>query len=451
MDRMYDVAVIGGGPAGTVAAIASARMGARTILIERNGFLGGALTACGTGPMMSFHAGSTQVVRGIGDELVQRLKKNGYSGGHAPDAVGFCSTTTAFDMEGMKIILEEMAQEAGVELLYHTIYTDCERDGDRIMKVYLYAKGGAFEISAKVYIDASADADLAADAGVPTVYGRDMDGLAQPMTLNARVYGVNREELCRYVMGNPENMSSYFPKNLSEYSHFDLSGAFEELKKAREADEFHIDRDMVLCFETNQKGEYIVNMSRVVKHNVLDPFSMTQAEIQGRKQVREILHFLKKYIPGFENCRLAFTGPCIGVRESRKIQGVYRLTEEDLVSNKMFSDAVSMGGYPIDVHDPEGEKTEYAFLKKGSWYSIPYRSLISREISNLVVTGRCLSSTQAANAAVRVTPVIMGFSQGAGTAAALCAAGAVDVRCLNTDLLRQQLLKQGVFLEEYQG
>lgn len=100
-----------------------------------------------------------------------------------------------------------------------------------------------------------ADADLAADAGIPTVYGRYMNGLAQPMTLNARVYGVNREELRRYVMGNPENMSSHFPKNLSEYGHFDLSGAFEELKKAREADEFHIDRDMVLCFETNQKGD----------------------------------------------------------------------------------------------------------------------------------------------------------------------------------------------------
>lgn len=450
MKEIYcDVAVIGGGPAGTVAAIAAARMGSETVLIERNGFLGGTLTACGTGPMMSFHAGNTQVIKGIADEIIEEMKQRGYSSGHMPDAVGFCATTTAFDTEGLKIVLEDLAADAGVHLLFHTDYIGCELEGEQIKAVILHAKGGNFKLIAQVFIDASADADLAADAGVPTVYGRDSDGQAQPMTMNARVYGVDREKLCHYIMENIDDMSTYTPRKLSEYSHFDISGAYSKVKQAKQNGVFNIERDMVLCFETHNSGEYIVNMSRVLHYNVLDPFDMTKAEIEGRKQVQELLAFLRAYIPGFEHCCLAYSGPNIGVRESRKICGMYRLKKEDLLNNIMFEDAIAMGGYPIDVHNPDGEKTDYSFLKKGSWYSIPYRVLITQEISNLIVTGRCVSSTQEANAAIRVTPIIMGFSQGAGVAAALCARRKQDVRTLDTGYLRKYLKKQGVFLEEY--
>lgn len=162
----FDVAVIGGGPAGTVAAIASARRGAKTILVEQNGYLGGALTACGTGPQMTYHAGDVQVVRGIPQEMEEEMIRRGFSTGHIPDAVGFCSSTTAFDPEGMKIVWEDMAREAGVTLMYHTVFTGCTVENGVIRTARLYTKGGFYELSAKVFVDASADADVATSAGV---------------------------------------------------------------------------------------------------------------------------------------------------------------------------------------------------------------------------------------------------------------------------------------------
>ena len=138
----FDVAVIGGGPAGTVAAIASARRGAKTILVEQNGYLGGALTACGTGPQMTYHAGDVQVVRGIPQEMEEEMIRRGFSTGHIPDAVGFCSSTTAFDPEGMKIVWEDMAREAGVTLMYHTVFTGCTVENGVIRTARLYTKGG---------------------------------------------------------------------------------------------------------------------------------------------------------------------------------------------------------------------------------------------------------------------------------------------------------------------
>ena len=445
----FDVAVIGGGPAGTVAAIASARRGAKTILVEQNGYLGGALTACGTGPQMTYHAGDVQVVRGIPQEMEEEMIRRGFSTGHIPDAVGFCSSTTAFDPEGMKIVWEDMAREAGVTLMYHTVFTGCTVENGVIRTARLYTKGGFYELSAKVFVDASADADVATSAGVTSVYGREEDNLAQPMTMNFHVYGVDREKVCDFVLNNLDDMARYTPRNLRELRHYDISGAFSRIQAAKDAGEFHIDRDTVLCFETNTDGEYVVNMTRIAKHSAVDPFDLTEAEIEGRKQVQETLRFLKKYIPGFENCHLAFSGPNIGIRESRKVDGVYKLTAEDLTDNVMFPDAIAMGGYPIDVHSPDGGNTVHKFLKPGSWYSVPYRSLVTPGVENLIVAGRCLSATHGACSAVRVTPVLMGIAQAAGTAAAQSAHTDMPANKLDTNALREQLKADGVFLEEY--
>lgn len=446
----YDVAVIGGGPAGAIAAIASARCGAKTLLVEQNGFLGGMLTMAGTGPMMTFHAGEKQVVFGIPEELVQRLEAQGFSNGHMKDAVGFCGSTTAFDSEGLKLTLEDMALESGVTLLYHTVFLDCKTENGAIQSARLFSKGTFLELESRVFVDASADADLATSAGIPSVYGRESDHLAQPMTMNCRVYGVDRERLAEFVTSHPDDMYAFTPKNLKDYPRYGISGAYSLVLKGKENGDFNVDRDMVLCFETNNPGEYIVNMTRVTHHSAVDPFELTDAEIQGRKQAHETVHFLQKYVPGFENCVLMTTGPHIGIRESRKIDGVYKLTGDDLINNVMFKDAIAMGGYPIDIHSPDGESMYHKFLKKDSWYSIPYRSLITNQISNLIVTGRCLSATHEACAAVRLTPILMAISQGAGTAAAQAAADGAAVNQIDTGKLRGTLKDNGAFLEEYQ-
>jgi len=446
----YDVVVIGGGPAGATAAIAAAREGAKTLLVEQNGYLGGMLTMAGTGPQMTFHAGSTQVVKGIPDEIVERLKQLGMSPGHMEDFVGYASSITPFDAEGMKLVLETMAQEAGVTLLYHTVYTGCTVEKGSIQQVRLFAKNGFFNVTAKVFIDCSADADLATHAGVPSIYGRESDNLAQPMTMNVKVANVNRDMVMKYIVQNKNDMLHTIPfDRLQQLARTGMQGAYSVIKLAKQNGKFNIDRDMVLCFETNNKGEFILNMSRIANKSAVDAFDLTDAEIEGRRQAHQIVAFMKKYIPGFENCHIVMTGPHIGVRESRKIEGVYKLTAEDLLSNRMFEDAIAMGGYPIDIHSPDGESTKHCFLKPGSWYSIPYRCLITNQISNLVVAGRCISATHEACAAVRVTPILMAIAQAAGIAAAHSAQNNIAVNCIDINYLRNRLKKNNVFLGEY--
>jgi len=447
---IYDVVVIGGGPSGTTAAIAAARHGAKTLLVEQHGYLGGMLTMAGTGPQMTFHAGEIQVIKGIPDEIVQRMVELGFSPGHMEDAAGYCSSITPFDVEGMKLVLETIASEAGVNLLYHTVYTGCNIYESKITNVDLFSKNGSFSVQAKVFVDASADADLATHAGVSSVYGREKDNLAQPMTMNFRVEGVDRNKVIEYIKSHREDMYPSVPfDRLNDLPRCAIIGAYSLVKLAKQNGDFDIDRDVVLCFETNVKGQFIVNMSRVIKCNALDPFELTEAEIKGRKQAHKIAHFLKKYFPGFENSYIISTGPNIGIRESRKINGVYKLTVDDLLENRMFPDAIAMGGYPIDIHSPDGEGMTHRFLKPGSWYSIPYRCVITNEIDNLLVAGRCISATHEACAAIRVTPIVMAIGQGVGTAAALAAAMDTSVRDVDIDLLRTKLKEDGVFLEEY--
>lgn len=445
----FDVAVIGGGPAGTAAAIASARHGAKTILVEQYAYLGGAMTACGTGPQMTFHAGETQVIRGLPQEMTEEMILRGFCTGHVPDGVGFCSSTTAFDPEGMKIVWEDMAMDSGVTLLYHAVFTGCTVEAGKITSAQIYTKGGFYRLNAKVFIDASADADVANAAGIGTVFGRDSDNLAQPMTMNFHVYGVDRDKLCDYVENNLDDMFHMTPKKIRPLRRYDISGAFSKIQAAKEAGDLTYNRDTVLCFETSNDGEYVVNMTRISKRSAVDAFDLTEAEIIGRKQVQETLHFLRKYIPGFENCRLAFSGPNIGIRESRKINGIYKLTVDDLTGNVMFPDAVAMGGYPIDVHSPDGNNTIHKFLKPGSWYSIPYRCLVTNEVENLIVAGRCISATQEACSSTRLTPIVMALGQAAGTAAAQSVASGEKANAINTDTLRKTLLQDGAFLEEY--
>ncbi|MBW4845601.1 MAG: FAD-dependent oxidoreductase [Lachnospiraceae bacterium] len=446
----YDVVIIGGGPAGTVAAIASARCGAKTLLVEQNGYLGGMLTMAGTGPQMTFHAGSTQVVQGIAEEIVARLVKEGFSPGHMEDFVGYASSVTPFDAEGMKLILETMVKEAGADLLYHTVYTGCEWEDRKIRKVRLYGKQGFFDVSASVFIDASADADLATHAGIGSVYGREEDHLAQPMTMNIKVSNVNRDKMIEYIKNNSGDMLETIPfERLQLIPRSGMQGAYSIIRMAKEKGEFPIDRDMVLCFETNNPGEYILNMSRIIKKSALDSFDLTEAEIEGRKQAHAIVAFMRNYIPGFEHAVIVTTGPHIGIRESRKINGAYRLTASDLLENKMFEDAIAMGGYPIDIHSPDGGTMEHHYLKKGSWYSIPYRCLYTNELDNLLVAGRCISATHEACAAVRVTPILMAISEGAGTAAAIAAKQGIGVAAIDVAQLQNLLKDHGAFLEPY--
>ncbi len=449
----YDVVVMGGGVSGSVAAIAAGRAGAKVLLVEEHGFLGGSLTSMGVGPMMSFHnPAGEQVVRGIPDEIIERLKARGAALGHIPDTTTYCSTVTPFDSEELKIELESMVREAGGELLYHTQLAGVERDGERIARIVVCNKAGLTAIGARVFVDATGDGDLAARAGVAFVRGRAGDNVAQPMTMNLKLANVDTAAIRRYAKDNPDDFlwhpwgAEEALKRLDVSPRISLAGFLKSWKAARERGEVDVPRDQVLFFETPVPGVVIVNTSRINGLDATDPFQLSRAESIGRRQCVQIFNFLRKHAVGFENAVRMDTAAKIGVRESRHIVGLYTITADDITEAHSFEDTIALGGYPIDVHAPAGTTTGTVHLDPNTMYHIPLRSLLVETVANLVVVGRCISATHEASAAFRVTPISMAIGQGGGVAAAEAFQRGVPPREVPFAAIRQRLLQQGARL-----
>ncbi|AUC23565.1 hypothetical protein BTO15_16295 [Polaribacter sejongensis] len=450
----YDVIVVGGGVSGSHAAIASAKTGAKTLLIEQFGFLGGSLTAMGVGPMMTFHNKSgRQLVFGSPNDMVNRLIEKGASPGHILDSTGYCSTVTPFDAEMLKVTLEDMVVEAGAEILYHTRLIDIAQDGNKIKSVFIHNKGGIQEIPAKIFIDASGDSEMVKLSGVPFTEGRPGDGKSQPMTTNIKVGNVETKKLREYMINNWDQFDAderaedkaevlKRTKRISTWGFYDLWNA------AKEKGEVTIPRDNVLFFETNTEGEFIFNTSRVLGFNPVNPFDLSKAETLGRKQCVEIYKFLKKYAPGFENATFVSTAPHIGVRESRHPLAKKVLVSDDLVNEVRFKEVIAVGGYPIDIHSPDGGNTDSVHLNAEGAYYIPKDSLLVNEVENLVLSGRAIGADHHASAAVRVTPIAMAIGQGAGTLAALSVLNNVSPEELDYSKLEAKLKEHGAYLGE---
>jgi len=455
----YDVIVVGGGISGTIAAIASARCGANTLLVEKYGFLGGTLTASGVGPMMTFHAGEIQVVQGITDELIQRLKAKGQSPGHIYDTNMYAYTVTPFDAEGMKHELELMLLESGGKVLYHTMLAGVKTENGRIRNITVCNKQGLSELEARVYVDATGDADLSAWAGVECIKGRPEDGACQPMTLKIKMYNVDISQTKKYIRENPQEFSSLNgdTSRLDDAPCLSIGGFYSLIEKARKNGEITFEREAFLFFETNNPGEVIVNTTRIIRHDPVDMWSLSDAETEGRRQAAEVINFAKKYIPGFQNAVVMFTGPAIGIRSSRQIVGLHVLTADEIINCAKFEDVIAHGGYPIDIHPPEGNDKlvdqskvipfEKRHLKNGEIYSIPYRSLINNHVMNLITVGRSISATFEAQGAIRVSPIAGAIGHGGGVAAALAVKTAdANVHEVDIKQLQHKLREQNAFL-----
>ncbi len=413
----YEVVVVGGGPAGVAAAVASARNGAETLLVERYGFLGGTATAGMVAVFMTYRAGEEQIIHGILDELIERLRSLG--GWGSPKA------PTAFDPEAMKFALQEMCEEAGVHLLLHSLLCGAKREGNSVRAVQVANKAGVKEITAEYFVDASGDADLTHFAGFPTQKGRREDGLMQPMTLIFRVGGVKEE-----LVPNREHLNSLY-------------------EKAKREKRIHNPRENVLLFHTPRPGEMLFNTTRVVKRDGTDAADLTQAELESRHQAWEMVHFLRTEVSGFEECHLLDTATQIGVRETRRIIGDYILTEEDLLGARKFEDVVARGSYCIDIHNPAGGGTVIKHLPPGESYDIPFRCLHPVGADNLLVGGRPISTTHEAHSSTRIMPICMATGQAAGLAASICAMQGVSVRELDPSTLQSNLLTQGANLGKH--
>lgn len=443
----FDVLVIGGGNAGCAAALAAARNGARTLLVERYGFLGGTATAAMVGPWMTFHSGAERIVGGIAQEIVERLVAMGGSPGHIADSSDYVASITPFDPEVHKALLFDLMRESGVHLLLHAYFLDALRDrrgavrGARVATV-----GGLREYEAAITIDASADAHVAASAGARVQQG-DQRGRVQPASLMFRISHVDLAQTAAYVRDNPAEMrTSLAPAARDAASLTAVAGLYELWQRARARGDVTVPRELVSFFISPYPDEVSVNMTRVVDIDPLDPDDLTRAEVEARAQAMMLLAFFRRDVPGFANARIAATATQIGIRESRRIAGVYTLTRDDVLEARSFEDAVARSAYPIDIHNPSGSGTTTFRLAPGASYEIPYRCLVPESLDGLLVAGRCISTTHEALASTRLTPTVMTLGQAAGTAAARCTALDIAPRDLDTGDLRARLIADGVDL-----
>lgn len=429
-----------------MAAIAAARAGASTLLVERNGFLGGQSVSALVTPWMAFHSARQQVVAGLAQELVDRLGALNGCPGHLPDPLGVAASLTPFDTELTKLVLLQMCREAGVELLLYSMAFGARRRGDRLERVRVAHKHGEERLSARVFVDATGDADLAWHAGFAVRSGRESDGQHQPLTAIFKVGGVDLDKLERHVLAHPGQFVLAEAARRSPMPVIGISGFFDEVRQAHEAGRFPINRDRLLLFGLPRRGEVAVNTTRLQQVSPTDPRELSAAETVAAEQILAVHRLLVERIPGFASSYILQTPVQLGVRESRRIEGLAVLDGDDVRRSRDFADSVARGAFPIDIHSPEASGVDCPANASQPDYGIPLGCLISRESSNLLSAGRSLSATFEAQAAARITPTAMATGQAAGVAAALAAASGQDARTLDAARVRALLTAAGAIV-----
>ena len=430
-------------PSGCMAALAAARMGAKVLLIEKGAYPGGMNTSAMVCPLMTFHSGSKQIVKGIAQEVIDRLAEKGATLGHIPDPLGVTSTITPIEPSILRLVYFEMlAQQPNITLLLHSFLCGADVENGEVTRVTVVGKSGSASYQAKRFIDATGDGDLAAMCHVSFEKGRASDGLTQPMSIMFKVGGVALDEVVAYMRKNPEQFILHKDyDDLEKY--LAVSGFFDIVKMAKERGDFTIPRDRVLFFQGLHPGEVFINTSRIIKLSGLSAQDQTMAEAEAARQVEELMSFFRNYLPGFQSCFLASMADVTGVRESRRIHGHYTLTVEDVYEERTSKEGVAICAFPIDIHDPAGEDLQWVRRKQDFCYDIPYGVMLPKRFSNLLVTGRCISATHEALASARISATAMALGQAAGAAAVLSLSHKTGFDQLDVSLLQEELRRQG--------
>lgn len=410
------VLVVGGGPAGVGAALAAATEGARVTIVERYGIPGGMWTAGLVNPFFEAQTNGWLV-----RALIERLEAAG-----AWTQWKFAYT---FDPEVMKRELDAMLVEAGVDVLYHALGVDAVVEEGAVRGAILESKAGREAVLADIVVDCTGDGDIAARAGAAYELGRLTDGLVQPMTLMFEIDGVP-----------------------SDYDQVDGADLYDRVMEAvqREGLDYQLPVGRVgyapWIISTPTPGCAAVQLTHVYRLNPLDPACLTEASMEGRRQIAAALQALR-HVRGLESVRLAQSAVQMGIRESRRILGLYRLTLEDLADGRRFPDAVAACRFGVDIHEPApGAGVPSGHGAKMKPYEIPYRCLVPAETRGLLVAGRCISGSHEAHASYRVTGTCMALGQAAGLAAARCVAQGIQPAQLDGTELSAELVKRGVGL-----
>lgn len=415
----YDVVVLGGGPSGVCAAIEAARNGLQVLLVESSGMLGGMATTALVGPFMTNYDrdGNRPVVGGLFDEIVERLVAR--QGAYPPATIDAPSIYTSFITNYhrhvtpinsflLQIVLDEMVKEAGVEVLLYTRFADCVCESGKIQSVVLNMLEGLRAVTADVYVDCTGNADVAAHAGVPYWKGEEESGIPQPATLMFEVCNVNDEAYGKYA-ARPE-----YP---------------------------------VKAYRTPTENCYKVNHYRVFETDATSSASMTKSHMEARLQVLDAFNVLHDKTPGFENAIMTQVAPFLGVRESRHIEGKYKLTVDDISKGVKFDDRVAAYGYGMDVHPRNASGSGNFKIPTAEIYYIPYRAMLPVNCENLIVAGRTICCESQAAGAMRVMPCAMALGQAAGVATMLSIRNKVTPESISVSELQTILKDHGAILD----
>ena len=419
----FDLIVVGGGQAGCSAALAGARQGLSVLVCEASGALGGAAITCLVNPYMNYFTTVSDEKGSHRLDLSDGIFREVHEALEADEIYGYSGKGNNFHEETMKVLLDRKMAEAGVTVLFHATLCGVEREGEKITSLSFATVGGTVSFTAGSYVDATGDATLAAMAGSPYRLGRESDSLCQPMTLCFRLGNVDMES---YRVHRAEINPLY--------------------KEWQAAGKIQNPREDVLIFGTRIPGVLHFNTTRIVKLNPTDPFDRSRAEALAREQVVEIFHFLRDNFEAFAQADLLMTAAEIGVRESRMIEGRHLLTVEELKDCVHFEDSIAAGNYDVDIHSPDGSGTSHYYFPAGVYYTIPYRSLLPRDLDNLLVVGRCISATHEAQASIRIMPICSCTGEAAGVAAAVARDSGVSVAEADAQEIRRRLVEAGAFV-----
>ncbi len=438
-----DVLVVGAGPAGIIAAQAAASDGLKVALIDNRSFVGGNMTI-GL-PILGFLGQKgNQIIKGLPQRFIDRLKAVDAASEHRPCPLHM--SLTLVEPEAVKNTGLKVLEEAGVEVLLYVFSAGVVMEGDVLKGVLIESKSGREAILAKTVIDCTGDADVAFRAGVACEQGNETGG-AQPPTLMFCMGGVDTEKLRMSIAEEPRTyLTDFIPAEyFGQNNQFIVVGLRSVMEKARAAG-YHLPVERTILITGLREGEVWVNMSRINGVDGTNPASLTFGEIEGRKQVEEILRYLVAYVPGFEHAKFTKMAPFLGIRETRRIVGQYVLTADDILSCARFDDAIAVASYPLDIHHPEGGGCTLTWC--GDSYDIPYRSLLPTQVKNLLVAGRSISTTHEAMSAIRVMAPCMAMGEAAGRAAKIAVRSGVSPAEINVDELRQELIAEGAYLGE---
>ena len=443
-----DVAVIGGGTTGITAAIAAANNGAHTILIEKNGCLGGNSTAIPA--WLGFHScDGVATVKGLPLNLLTKLQDAGGATGFYPDPI--CGSVTGINTHWWKIVAAQAVLEAGVETLLHCHAVEIEKQERRIKSLYVQGGEGLLKITPQYVIDCSDNGIIARLAGEQLIRGRSRDNQVQVASWIFEVDNIDFKALFQYFKQYPEDLRPFklddptaHLHNIADAEVF-VMGAFARLiGQARDAG-MALERDNMPGIAFPWQGKMVSVACRIEDFDTQDSIARTKSELAGAMQSGVWVKFLKNYVPGFKDCRLSGSPMSTGVRETNHLVGQYVLTGEDLLGGVIFDDVIALGGYHLDIHSPDHPGLE---TRKPPIYSIPYRALLPRETDNLIMAGRVISATHEAQSSTRVIPISMAQGEAAGTAAALALKNKVDFSSLKIKELQEVLMKNGALIEQ---